>query len=281
MARHISSVDSVYEYNYKTKEKSIWALIKNIQQLRSKEKIEKIYILNDTFRTALYGFLTGAKERIGRKYQSRDFLLTQKIDYVFIDHHLHMSDFLFGVLNNTSVHIDDFPVELVTIKEDDLFVDDLLDGCNTQCKKILAINPCSADIKKDWSIEETAEFIKLIKTKTDYQVAIIGNTETQDFANSVKYLTNEEFLDLTGKTSLSQLLSLIKKVNILVSVDTGTAHLSYALKTPTITLFFQENMYRWDPKNLDDNLVIYDKSGISAQTCFAKIQNKFHISNKH
>ena len=69
-----------------------------------------------------------------------------------------------------------------------------------------------------------------------------------------------DFLDLTCKTNIPQLGALIDRFKILITVDTGPAHIAYALKKPSITLFFQNIINLWGPLNKDINKVILSEN---------------------
>ena len=57
-------------------------------------------------------------------------------------------------------------------------------------------------------------------------------------------------LDLGGKTDLSTLIALVARASVVVSNDTGPAHLAYALRTPSVTLFGPTTgVERWGPLN--------------------------------
>ena len=54
--------------------------------------------------------------------------------------------------------------------------------------------------------------------------------------------------NLGGMTDLSTLIALVGLASIMVSNDTGPAHLAYALKTPSVTLFGPStDAERWGP----------------------------------
>ena len=55
-------------------------------------------------------------------------------------------------------------------------------------------------------------------------------------------------LDLGGETDLSSLIALVARARVLVANDTGPAHVAYALRTPSVTLFGPStDAGRWGP----------------------------------
>ena len=83
--------------------------------------------------------------------------------------------------------------------------------------------------------------------------------EGRNFAQKIRESGTSEFLDMTGMTSISQLGALISKFQKFITIDTGPAHIAYALKIPTVVLFLREAYKCWSPRNLDINRVLMKK----------------------
>ncbi len=70
-----------------------------------------------------------------------------------------------------------------------------------------------------------------------YRVVFVGIQARKDTALKIQGLEGgEAVVDLMGQTSLAQLMDVMKHAALVVSNDTGPAHLSIALKTPTLVL---------------------------------------------
>ena len=54
-------------------------------------------------------------------------------------------------------------------------------------------------------------------------------------------------LDLAGRTTLGGLGALLQGARLLVSNDTGVAHLATALRLPSVVLFDPSQLARWAP----------------------------------
>ena len=89
-----------------------------------------------------------------------------------------------------------------------------------------------------------------------YAVAVTGSAGERGLSKSVCALAPGA-LDLSGKTDLSALISLVSNADLLVSNDTGPAHLAYALGTPSITVFGPStDAGRWGPVDKDRHAVL-------------------------
>ena len=60
-------------------------------------------------------------------------------------------------------------------------------------------------------------------------------------------IDNHPLVDLTGRTSLTALGSVISRLSVLLTNDSGPAHIAYALGTPTVTVFGETDPERWGP----------------------------------
>jgi ADP-heptose:LPS heptosyltransferase len=91
----------------------------------------------------------------------------------------------------------------------------------------------AADKYKMWPIEY---FIQLAKKMKDEKILITGVQSEWELGEKIaKECPN--VINMCGKCTIEELPYLIKQLKILVTNDTGTMHLSIALKVPTISLF--------------------------------------------
>lgn len=89
-----------------------------------------------------------------------------------------------------------------------------------------------------------------------YAVAVTGSAGERGLSKSVCELAPGA-LDLSGKTDLSALIGLVSNADLLVSNDTGPAHLAYALGTPSVTVFGPStDAGRWGPLDKDRHAVL-------------------------
>ncbi|VTR29088.1 ADP-heptose:LPS heptosyltransferase [Actinobacillus pleuropneumoniae] len=128
-------------------------------------------------------------------------------------------------------------------------------------KKNVLIAPCSSKQEKDWGAEHNAEIAKWLAAQ-NINVLIAGSpsayeTET---AAKIQQLT-PNCINIAGKTSLKQLAALIKQVDLVISPDTGAAHIATTQGTPVIGLYAIHNPRRTAPYNDRHNVVsVYDQA---------------------
>lgn len=97
-----------------------------------------------------------------------------------------------------------------------------------------------------------------------YQVVLTGSAAEADVTRNVADAMSAPAIDLAGKTTLGGLAALLSAARLLVSNDTGAAHVAAAVKAPSLVLFSVPDYDRWAPANLDLHWVIRDTAGVSA-----------------
>ena len=73
-------------------------------------------------------------------------------------------------------------------------------------------------------------------------IATWGNDHEKKLANSIKSMSPK--IEIMDKLSINELITLIKKVDLVIGSDTGPIHLAWALNIPSITLYGPTPAYR-------------------------------------
>jgi ADP-heptose:LPS heptosyltransferase len=111
----------------------------------------------------------------------------------------------------------------------------------------VVINPGAAHGSKRWPTTRFAEVARRLATAGN-RIALTGTTKELPLAQAVASKAGlDDGTVLTGRTSLPELAALIADASLVVSGDTGTAHLAYAYRTPSVTLFGPVPANEWGP----------------------------------
>lgn len=131
-------------------------------------------------------------------------------------------------------------------------------------KKNLLIAPCSSKKSKDWSPENYAKLACLL-ADYDVNVLICGSPTEYEMQTAAKIAElAPNCCDLAGKTTLKQLVALINQVDLVLSSDSGPAHIATTQGTPVIGLYAIHNPRRTGPYNdLDKVISVYDDAVLS------------------
>lgn len=110
----------------------------------------------------------------------------------------------------------------------------------------IAINPNAGRPIKEWPTERWASLIKL--ASKDFRFVLLGTKgEAEKSAAIQAACPDAEFVDLTGKTSVRQLVAVLDRCVAHVAGDTGTSHLAGAMKKPAIALYAVTDPLRFSP----------------------------------
>lgn len=148
-----------------------------------------------------------------------------------------------------------------------------------QVRICISIGATSA--KRIWPADYYARLIELISKNFDSEIILVGTKDEVEAASKIKKKISPEInlLDLTGKTTLSELVYLIKDFDLLISADTGTLHIAQIFNIPTVSIFTgNANFYETGP-HIKDSLVIYSK--IDCYPCYEHEPCRFNYTCKN
>ncbi len=101
---------------------------------------------------------------------------------------------------------------------------------------------------KRWPAQYYAELVRrLANDHADIRFAILGGAEEADWAERIAQASTERCMNLTGKTSLWEMIEWIRLSALMVSNDTGPMHIAAALGKPVVAVFGPTDARRTGP----------------------------------
>jgi len=79
--------------------------------------------------------------------------------------------------------------------------------------------------------------IKFLNQKYELNFYVVGSANDYDYAQNFIEQSKINIVNFCGKTNLPELGYLLKQSDLLLSVDTGTAHIAAAGETDTVVIF--------------------------------------------
>ena len=136
------------------------------------------------------------------------------------------------------------------------FANDMLEGDGPA----LLISPCSSQRLRNfrnWPVEHYVTVAQHAVSKYGARIIITGGPSAleKEYGEAIGKELAGSSIDLTGKTSLKELLALIDKANVVLCPDSGPAHMATAVGTPVIGLYATSNPARTGPY-LSQELVV-------------------------
>lgn len=211
------SVSHVICYDKNGRDRGILSLMRLVKKIK-KINFESAFLPQRSFRSGLITYLAGIRERIGFKRGGARFFSTKKVYY---DWNKHEVDRLLSLAEAAGCKeiVNEF-----NLKPDLSIVDKFK---NKFTKNIIGICPQSNWPTKCWP---KSRFVKLIEILSkDFRIAVLGE--------KAEVWEGENVINLTGKTSVKELIALISMLNLMISNDSGLIHIAAAFDIEVIVIF--------------------------------------------
>ncbi len=116
---------------------------------------------------------------------------------------------------------------------------------------ILMINPCSSHPLRNWHAILYAEVADHAISALDMRVVLIGGPSKLEVqtGQKIESAMQHKAQNLIGKDTISQSVALLKQATVLLSPDSGPAHIASAVGTPVIGLYAATPARRSGPYN--------------------------------
>ena len=219
--------------------------ISEARRLR-RERFDMAVLLPNSFSAALTARAGGTKQIVGYATDGRRPLLTQTIAFEAdckrrhqVRYYLNIAARLEQRLTGQSrVNLDAQPALHVGAAQQ-AHARRLIEAAGIDpTKRIVALCPGATNSRaKRWLPERFAATADQLSERDDFQMIIVGAPADLDAARAVAQQMRSSVADLTGRTTLAELKAVLACTALVVSNDTGTAHVAAALGVPTVTIF--------------------------------------------
>jgi len=238
-------IDDVLLYD----RKGALSVIPQIREWR-RRKFDLAVLFQNAFEAALIPFVAGVPLRLGYATESRQTLLTHPLalpDWRSSRHevfyYLYLVTALEQMLFGTSTICEADPDASIQISDDrKVEATELLRAHGIrEGEPVVALCPGSINSRaKRWPAEAYAALADRL-IDTNRQVLLIGSKNEADVSRDVTSRMRNRPVVLTGKTSLDQITAVLSTVDLIVTNDTGPAHIGAALGRPTLVIFGPTN----------------------------------------
>ena len=116
---------------------------------------------------------------------------------------------------------------------------------------ILMISPCSSHPLRNWSATRYAEVADYAITKLGMRVVLTGGPSELELqtGQQIESAMQHKAQNLVGKDTIAQSVALLKHATVVLSPDSGPAHIASAIGTPVIGLYAATPSKRSGPYN--------------------------------
>lgn len=195
-----------------------------VKSLKLRGNFDYGIVLPTSFSSAFAMWLAHPPERIGFDGEGRNFLLTRVIKKDSFWKKEHILKSYLRVLRPMGIQPQEFVPEVKVEPLD-------LSKFGLQNREYVAISPfANYGPAKEWPIENFVEVARMLEEK-GMQPVFLGGPQDREKAKGIG------FINLIGKTTLSETKSILRHAKGLLSIDSGLSHLGIAAGTRVLTIF--------------------------------------------
>lgn len=112
----------------------------------------------------------------------------------------------------------------------------------------IGLQPGARWDNKRWPVPRFVELVGLLsRSHPGHRIAVFGGPEDRALGQAVAQADPARCLDLTGRVSLPEMIEALRRVDLLVTNDTGPMHVAAALGKPVVALFGPTDPSRTGP----------------------------------
>lgn len=113
----------------------------------------------------------------------------------------------------------------------------------------LVISPCSSHRHRNWPAARYAELARYAQQRHGMRVVLCGGRSDleREYGTQIEHQSGVPVLNLIGQDTLPQLLALLARATVLLSPDSGPAHMATLVGTPVIGLYAATRLARSGP----------------------------------
>ena len=232
------AIDRILVYEHRGRHARLsgkWALGSELRRAR----FDLAILFQNAFEAALLAFLAGIPRRYGYGTDGRGFLLSDSImvpDRTALGHQTQYYVDLLRPLGITPSP--KAPRLFLSEDEEQLMRQRLTDAGIQATESLIGVNPGSTyGNAKRWLPERFAEATDRVVEQFGERVVIVGATGEEALGQAIAEKMHRKPVVLSGRTSIRELMSVIKRCRLFITNDTGPMHIAAAFGVPVVAIF--------------------------------------------
>lgn len=113
-------------------------------------------------------------------------------------------------------------------------------------------------LEKTWPLMNFIKLAQRLWNEHQARLFVTGGPEDGPLVRNLALASEVPVADFCGRTSLPELAALTELSDLIISVDTGTAHIAALTDTPIISIFVWTSPALWAPQSGQAHLLAYD-----------------------
>lgn len=262
--------------------------IRQFFSLISGIKKEKFDLTLDFSLDQRYGFLSqllGIKKRIGFNYKDRGWFLTKKLNIGGYDGK-PIAEIYLDLFQFLGTKPEYNKLEVFASEVDKIRVKIILEQAGIKdTDTIVAIAPGAGGSWggnasfKHWPAIKYAQLADNIANNFNVKVLIVGDISEKPITDIVVSAMKNKPVDLSGKTTLGELIAVFGNARLLITNDGGPLHIAVALGIKTVSIFGPVDDLVYGPYPVSERHIVMKKD-LSCRPCYKNFRIDMCNNNK-
>lgn len=239
LLREHPAIDELVVYDTEGTHSGAGGRLRAARELR-RGRFDAAILLQNAFDAALLAYLAGIPERAGYATDGRRLLLTRPVPVTEEVLSLHHVEYYLRLLADLGISRPE-PVSLalrVTAEERGALRKRLEVLGIPEGTRIIGINPgATYGSSKRWYPDRFAEVADALSEEWDASVVLMGSAPEKPLADEIEAAMRHGPVNLSGRTTVRELMALLSECIFLVTNDSGPMHIAAAFDVPIAAVF--------------------------------------------
>jgi len=214
-------------------------------------------LFQNAFEAALLAFLAGIPRRYGYRTDGRGFLLSDPIAVLDRTNLEHQTRYYLNLLRPLGIMaLTTVPRLFVSESEEQVMSRRLAEAGIQPTERLIGLNPGSTyGSAKRWLPERFAQTANRIVEQFGGRVVIVGALGEEALGEAIAKQMPGKPVVLSGRTSIRELMAVIKRCRLFLTNDTGPMHIAAAFGVPIVAVFGPTDSTTTSPCGDDHQIV--------------------------
>lgn len=255
-----------------------WAGLRQLVALLRDRRFDMAILLQNALEAALLAFWARIPIRLGYARDGRRPLLTHAVRIDPEVRSVHQAYYYLGILSGAGLlerrlwERPDYRMESISIGVRDFDIISARQILRTEGigdgDTIVGLNPgASYGGAKRWPADRFAAVADALAAEFKARIVIFGAAGEKQIADVVAAKMASPSVILAGKTTLGQLMGLIRECDLLITNDSGPMHLAAALNVPQLAIFGSTSEIATGPLSAAAHVI---KHPVDCNPCFLR-----------
>ena len=209
-------------------------------------------------RSAILGYVTGAQDRYGEDFRRnvRGLLYNHPIKVLRDGRHLieQKLEILHPLLGNVDVR--EMSLEVYLTEKERRQGQQILRIMERDRRKRIGLIPSAGSNWRVWPYDRFAELADALIDTYGAEIVLLGGVDDMSVCRSIGECMDATPTDLSGKTTLRELMAILGEMDLVISSVTGPMHLAVAISQPkVIGLYGAADTIQYAPWGVNSSMI--------------------------